>query len=43
LALFVFTTAFATTVALIGLGERPFSNTIIDLSPLSEAIASAKS
>jgi hypothetical protein len=43
LALFVFTTAFATTVALIGLGERPFSNTIIDLSPLSEAIASASS
>ena len=43
LALFVFTTAFATTVALIGLGERPFSNRIIDISPLSEAIASAKS
>jgi hypothetical protein len=42
LALFVFTTAFATTIALIGLGERPFSNRIIDISPLSEAIASAK-
>jgi hypothetical protein len=41
LALFVFTTAFATTVALIGLGERPFSSSIIDITPLSEAIASA--
>jgi hypothetical protein len=41
LALFVFTTAFATTVALIGLGERPFSNSNIDVTPLSEAIASA--
>ena len=43
LALFVFTTAFATTVALIGLGERPFSGRIIDFTPLGEAIASASS
>jgi hypothetical protein len=43
LALFVFTTAFATTVAIIGLGERPFSNRIIDISPLSEAISSLSS
>jgi hypothetical protein len=41
LALFVFTTAFATTVALIGLGERPFSGRTIDDSPLRAAIASA--
>ena len=41
LALFVFTTAFATTVALIGLGERPFSGRPIDDSPLRTAIASA--
>ena len=43
LALFVFSTAFATTVALIGLGERPFSGRIIDITPLSDAIASASS
>jgi hypothetical protein len=43
LALFVFTTAFATTVALIGLGERPFQNRNIDISPLTQAAASAKS
>ncbi len=41
LALFVFTTAFATTVALIGVGERPFSNRIIDDEPLREALTSA--
>ena len=41
LALFVFTTAFATTVALIGLGERPFSGRTIDGSPLRAAVASA--
>jgi hypothetical protein len=43
LALFVFTTAFATTIALIGLGERPFSGRAIDDSPLRAAIASATS
>jgi hypothetical protein len=42
LALFVFTTAFATTVALIGLGEKPFSGRAIDDSPLRAAIASAQ-
>lgn len=41
LALFVFTTAFAATVALIGLGERPFSGRAIDDSPLRAAIVSA--
>lgn len=41
LALFVFTTAFATTIALIGVGERPFSNRIIDDEPLREALTSA--
>jgi uncharacterized membrane protein SirB2 len=41
LALFVFTTAFAATVALIGLGERPFSGRAIDDSPLRAAVASA--
>lgn len=39
LALFVFTTAFATTVALIGVGERPFSGRIIDDQPLRETLA----
>ena len=34
LALFVFTTAFAATVTLIGLHERPFSHLTIDDSPL---------
>lgn len=38
LALFVFTAAFATTVALIGVGERPFSGRIIDDEPLREAM-----
>jgi hypothetical protein len=41
LALFVFTTAFAATVVLIGLGERPFSRGLIDDSPLRIAVASA--
>ena len=41
LALFVFTTAFAATVVIIGLGERPFSRDLIDDSPLSAAVASA--
>ena len=41
LALFVFTTAFAATVALIGLGERPFSGRAISDAPLRAAIASA--
>jgi hypothetical protein len=41
LALFVFTTAFAATVVLIGLGERPFSRDLIDDSPLRAAVASA--
>jgi hypothetical protein len=40
LALFVFTTAFAVTVALIAVSERPFSGRIIDDEPLREAIAS---
>jgi hypothetical protein len=34
LALFVFTTAFAATVTLIGLHERPFSHLAIDDAPL---------
>ena len=41
LALFVFTTAFAATVVLIGLGERPFSRDLIDDSPLRAAVASS--
>jgi hypothetical protein len=41
LALFVFTTAFATTVAFIGIGERPFSGRMIDDEPLREAFVSA--
>jgi len=40
LALFVFTTAFATTVALIGVGERPFSGRAIHDDPLREAMSS---
>lgn len=40
LALFVFTTAFALTVALIGAGERPFSGRMIDDEPLREAMTS---
>ena len=41
LALFVFTTAFAVTLAFIALGERPFSGRSIDDEPLREAIAGA--
>ena len=41
LALFVFTAAFATAVALIGLGERPFTGHDIDDQPLRAALASA--
>ena len=41
LALFVFTTAFAATVVMIGLGERPFSRDLIDDSPLRAAVASS--
>lgn len=40
LALFVFTTAFATTIAFIGIGERPFSGRMIDDEPLREALMS---
>jgi hypothetical protein len=40
LALFVFTTAFALTITLIAIGERPFSGRIIDDEPLREALAS---
>jgi len=43
LALFVFTTAFAALVALIGVGERPFSGRIIDAEPLRAAMASVNS
>jgi len=41
LALFVFTTAFAATVALIGLSERPFSGRQIDDAVLRATVASA--
>jgi Protein of unknown function (DUF4239) len=41
LALFVFTTAFAATVAIIGLAEQPFSGKEIDAAPLRAAIATA--
>ena len=41
LALLVFTTAFAATVAVVGLGERPFSGRAIDDAPLRAAVASA--
>jgi hypothetical protein len=41
LALFVFTTAFAATVVLIGLSERPFSGREIDAAALRAAVASA--
>jgi hypothetical protein len=41
LALFVFTAAFASAVALIGLGERPFTGHEIDDEPLRAALASA--
>jgi hypothetical protein len=40
LALFVFTTAFAATVALVGLGERPFAAQI-DEAPLRAVLLSA--
>ena len=39
LALFVFTTAFAATVALMGFGEQPISET--DAAPLRAAVAAA--
>jgi hypothetical protein len=42
LALFVFTTAFAATVALIGVNERPFSGRAIDDAPIRAAIVSAE-
>jgi hypothetical protein len=41
LALFVFTTAFGATVALIGLSERPFSGRQIDDGVLRATVASA--
>jgi len=41
LALLVFTSAFAATVALIGLGERPFTGHEIDNESLRAALASA--
>jgi hypothetical protein len=41
LALFVFTAAFAATVAIVGLGERPFAGRLIDDAPLRAAILSA--
>jgi hypothetical protein len=41
LALVVFTAAFAATVALIGLGERPFTGHQIDDDPLRSALRSA--
>jgi len=42
LALIVFTTGFATAVALIGVSERPFSGRVINDEPLREAMASMK-
>jgi hypothetical protein len=41
LALFVFTTAFAATVVLIGFGEQQLSDAGIDAAPLRAAVASA--
>jgi hypothetical protein len=41
LALFVFTTAFAATVSLIGYAEGPFTGWAVDDTPLREAVASA--
>jgi hypothetical protein len=41
LALCVFTAAFAATVVLIGLGERPFTGHAIDDAPIRTALASA--
>ena len=40
LALFVFTTAFAATVALIGLARQPYASEDVDAGPLRAAIAS---
>ena len=42
LALFVFTTAFAATVALIGLAGQTFSGADIDAAPLRAVVASAR-
>jgi Protein of unknown function (DUF4239) len=39
LALFVFTTAFAATVVLIGFGEQPISDAETDAAPLRAAVA----
>ena len=39
LALFVFTSAFAATVALIGINERPFSGRAVSEAPLRSAVA----
>ena len=41
LALFVFTAAFAATVALIGLSERPFAGRPIDAAALRAVVAMA--
>ena len=41
LALFVFSTAFAATVALIGYAEGPFAGWAVDSTPLREAVESA--
>ena len=41
LALFVFTAAFAATVAIIGLSEQPFTSGEIDAAPLRAAAATA--
>jgi hypothetical protein len=41
LAVFVFTTAFAATVALIGLAEQRFADGDIDAEPLRAAVATA--
>ena len=41
LALCVFTAAFASTVALVGMNERPFAGVPIDDAPLRAALASA--
>jgi hypothetical protein len=41
LALFVFSTAFAATVALIGLAEQPFAARQVDDAPLRAAVASS--
>lgn len=41
LALFVFTTAFAATVVLIGLSERPFAGDETEAAPLRAALATA--